>query len=279
MTRKRRKKNFKGNDLLRFSIAVAIVALIAFYLKEKTFHSKITNSDPIKTVKTEAKKPESSPQEIHIQRSKALSELLPAQAWPDDYLVIKAPLGKSNSDLYLVGMGLITGTKNPDQIKDPSQLSPYLMVAKKEEDQFTKITDFNFHTQEASVGGLQFKNLRGIPRIKSADIIDLDGDGMPEIKVNFDTSTDLAEAIGFLSWNGSELNWVKTKDQKGSEKIALWLSGASSSDSQQLEIKKVGKTYEIIQKFGQVNSAHPEQGFEWKTLTWKMKNGVLQTFY
>lgn len=276
MTRKRRKKKSNmGNDLLRLSIAIAIVAIIAFYLKEKSIKvAPSPNSEKI--VKVESKKAESLPQESRIQRSKALSGLLPTQAWQDDYLVLKAPLGKSNSDLYLIGMGITPEGKNPEKIEDPSKLQPNLMIAKKEGNQFVKITDFDFHTKEASIGGLQQKNLKGIPRIKSTDIVDLDADGMPEIKVSFDTSTDLAEAVGFLRWNGSEINWLHTKDNTGSEKIALWLSGASSSDSQQIEVKKNAKSYEVIQKFGQVNPQHPEKGFEWKTIVWKMKNGVLQ---
>lgn len=277
MSRRRKKNSNKGSDFLKFSIAIAMLAIVPFYFKDKSLQKSKTPSLPSveKIVKTESKKAESLPTEVRIQRSKALTGLLPEKAWQDDYLVLKTHLGKSNSDLYLLGVG-IASDGNPEKIQDPLKLKPLLIVAKKEGESFVKISDFDFKTKEPSIGGLQQKNLKGIPRIKSADIIDLEGNGMPEIKVSFDTSTELAEAIGFLKWNGSELEWLRTKDSKGEEKIALWLSGASSSDSQQIELKKVGNTYEIIQRFGQVNSQHPEKGFEWKNTTWKMKNGTLQ---
>ncbi len=278
MARKRRKKVLEsGSDFLKVSLGIGIVALFAFYIKENL--SKKAPPPPIvqeKVVKTESKKAESQAQEKRVQKSKALSGLLPAEAWQDDYLVLKAPLGKPDSELYLIAMGVVAEGKTPDKIKDPGKLRPRLVVAKKEAEDFVEITRFDFETSGTSVGGLQSKNLKGIPRIKSADIIDLDGDGMPEIRVTFDTATDLAEAIGFLRWNGSELSWLKTKDKSGEVKVALWITGASPSDSQQIDLKKEGNAYEIIQKYGQADPQHPEKGFEWKTTVWKIKNGVLQ---
>lgn len=278
MSRKRRKKILKaGGDFLKISLGIALVALLAFYLKGKTFQFGAKPKAPEKIIKTETKKAESTLAEKRIQKSKALSELLPSQAWQDDYLVLKAPLGKSDSELYLVALGLAPEGKSPEKIQEASKLKPSLLVVKKEGNDFIQITHFDFETQETSLGGLQSKNLKGIPRIKSSDLIDLDENGMPEIRVSFDTSTDLAEAIGFLRWNGSELSWLKAKDNRGNEKIALWLSGASSSDSHQIDVKKTPKGYEIIQKYGQANPKHPEQGFVWQSTVWRMREGVLQS--
>lgn len=276
MARKRKKKIIEtSNDFLKLSIGIAIVALIAFYVKEN-WQKKVPPPLIEKTVKTETKKAESQAIEKRIQKSKALSDLLPAAAWQDDYIVLKTSLGKSDSELYLVSMGFAPAGKSPDKIKDPTKLEPHLIVAKKEGEDFVQITRFDFEVPGTSAGGLQTKNLKGIPRIKSADIIDLNGDGMPEIRITFDTASELAEAIGFLRWNGSELSWLKTKDKTGNEKVALWLTGASSGDSQQIDVQKEGNTFEIIQKYGQANPDHPEKGFEWKTSVWKMKDGVLQ---
>lgn len=277
MARRRRKKILQtGNDFLKLSIAIALVAALAFYLKDRSPASRPPTPPPVeKAVKTESKKAESLPSEKRVQKSRALSGLLPEQAWQDDYLVLKTSLGKSSSELYLIGMGIVPEGKNPEKIQDPSKLKPRLIVAKKEGEDFVQVASFDFDTNGTSAGGLQSKNLKGIPRIKSSDLLDLEGNGMPEIQVGFDTVTDLAQAVGFLRWDGSDLRWVKARDKNGEEKAALWIIGSTSADSQQIEAKKGEKGYEIVQKYGQADPQHPEKGFEWKTTIWKMKNGVL----
>ncbi|GEM_PF-3186704 len=279
MTRKRRRKNSStGNDFLKLILAIGIIALLVFYAKGKWNRPANLSSRPEIIPKVENKSPqaESAPETSSFQKNKDLSKLFPSQAWLDDYLVLKTPLGKSDSQLYLVGIGLAAPGKNPDQTQEVSKLKPYLLVAKKEGDDFVKITGFDFQTPQASIGGALWKNLRGIPRIKSADILDLNGDGLPEIRVSLDTNSDLVEAIGFLKWNGMEFDWLKIKTKQGPEKIALWLAGSSSAESEQIEIKNDKNGYEIIQKSGQADPHHPEKGFEWKSTTWKMKEGVLQ---
>lgn len=276
-SRRRKNKSKSSNDFLKISIAIAIIAAFAFYFKNKnSLHEKSPPPISEKQTKAESKKAESAPNTALIQKTKSLSELLPPQAWPDDYLLLKAPLGKSDSELYLLGMGFAPEGKKPEDFKDPSNLEPVLWVLKKEDKGFRKISSFDFKTPETSVGGLQKKNLKGIPRIRTSDLIDLEGNGMPEIRVQFDTSSELAQAIGFLKWNGTELDWLKAKDKNGSAKVALWISGTSSADAQELEVKKNGNQFNIIQKYGQAHPEHPEKGFEWKTTVWKMKEGVLE---
>ncbi len=266
----------KKNRFSKFFILLLIGAT-AYWIWKGPSQPKKSSSTPVEIPTSLPSKTEGEtklgPGSKAIPSIKPLLETFPKQAWLDDYLQI--PL---NSQLLLMGIGLAPDGKNPDQILNPDQLHPALLVLKKEGDHYLKKDEFNFSTSEPTEAGISGNDLRGIPRIKPENILFLDSDKSPELRVSIDTTGEWTEAVAFLKWKNAHLEWVKTRDSSGKEKLALWLQGSTATESQEILIRKDPPTQrlQVIQKKGVLDSAHPENGFIPKIIVWEMRDGVLQ---
>jgi hypothetical protein len=229
----------------------------------------------VSSSKTEAKAPESKSVEssptLEPMAAPKITGLFPKQAWLDNYLQVPATLGGAEKKT-LVAVGLAPPGKNPDQIRNPEKLLPSLLVVEKGGGQFLKKDEFDFATPEPTEAGIQGTDLTGIPRITSGDLVDLNGDGRPEIVVRFDTHGAWTEAIGLLQWDGTHLKWVKTRDTSGEEKIALWLAGSTSMEAEDVSLTN----RELTIRHGKLDPKQPEKGFVYRTTVWRWKDGFLQ---
>jgi hypothetical protein len=277
--KKRKNRSTKGvGDFFKLLLVLAALGLLLWFWREKGAPklerpaAKKAAVSPSKTGATapESKSVESPPTSEPVTAAK-ITGLFPKQAWLDNYLQVPASLGGPEKKT-LVAVGLAPPGKNPDQIRNPEKLLPSLLVVEKEGGQFLKKDQFDFVTPEPTEAGIQGTDLTGIPRITSGDLVDLNGDGRPEIAVRFDTHGAWTEAIGLLQWEGSRLRWVKTRDASGIEKIALWLAGSTSMEAQEVDLTN----RKLTVRNGRLDPKQPEKGFVYKTTVWKWKDGFLQ---
>jgi hypothetical protein len=282
MSKRKKQKSKTGSDFLTLLIVIAILGAGYWYWQNKNArpirHTAkrpviVPASKPISETKT---KDSPSPETQAASSAKSLTTLFPKEAWLDDYLQTQAHLENSGKTDLLVAIGLAPRGVNPDQIRNPERLHPSILVARKEGDQYSKLDEFDFSTPQPTEAGIQGSDLTGLPRITADRLVDLDGDGRPELMVSLDTHGEWTEAIAFLKWENGHLRWIKTRNHSGAEKIALWLTGSTPSESQEITLNKAQGHSEVIQKKGQIDSAHPGQGFVWKTTVWEMKGGFLQ---
>ncbi|MFO1518260.1 MAG: hypothetical protein U1F57_01135 [bacterium] len=277
-----KKKNSTQSDFLKLLIALGILGGLLWWWKHpaptKPIRTVTKVATPAPAPKSESKPaPAPETQAPPPAAAKGLTELFPKETWLDDYLKSETPFESNGNKLLLVSLGLAPAGKNPDQIRNPDQLHPALLMVGKQGNEFQRKDLFDFTTSGPTQAGIKGSDLRGLPRITPASFLDLDQDKRPEIVTRIDTHGANAEAIGFLHWNGSKLEWLKTRDKAGNEKIALWLVGATSIESQEITTEKAHgeKLIEVIQKKGVMDPKHPEIGFVWKTTFWRMKDGVL----
>ncbi|MBL7685789.1 MAG: hypothetical protein JNK65_07135 [Deltaproteobacteria bacterium] len=211
------------------------------------------------------------------ERAQSIFETFPKQAWSDNYLQVALP-SSSGSQKILVALGLAPQGKNADQIRNPDQLSPSLLLLEKNDRGFHRLSEFHFPNSATAQSGLKVSDLKGIPRITSKSFLDLDHDGTLEIVASLDTAGEWTEAIAFLKIENNEIRWMKTRDKSGQEKIALFKVGASPTESAEVTTRKSpGKeSYEIIQKQSEVDEFQAAKGVVSKNIVWEMRNGMLQ---
>lgn len=292
-TRKRKSKNSQSFFLKILSLGLILGGGV--WIGQKYFSSKPVSSpqrsstslQPTRTPRsiqeiqpTPALKPSPSPTPTVLPATPApkiesVSAVLPQDAWGDDYLKVQAGFKGSTPQEFLISFGRAPSGADPEKIRDPAKLRPYLVLVKKEKEGFIKKAEFDFPIMpnEAS---LQKSQLAGIPRITPKSFVDLDQDGAPELIVMLDTHTSWPEAAAFLKYEKGELKWIKTK-QGAEEKLALWPTGSNASESREMIPKGLnGPQPEIHEKIGKIDPNHPEKGLVWKTRIWVYKKGVLQ---
>jgi hypothetical protein len=282
MAKKRRKnsKSSTSKDFLKPLVALAILGGLLWIWQHKN-PPKVTRPKeappPVAaTAKPESEKAKPPVESQETKSAKTLAGIFPPETWMDDYLQIPVSFGDDREGL-VASIGLAPAGKNPDSIRDPDQLHPALIVAKKVGDSFQRRDLFDFSTPLPTQAGIRGSDLRGIPRVTLKSLIDLDHDGTYEIVAGVDTAGEFAQAIAILRWHGNRLEWVKTQDKSGKEKIALWLTGATSIESEDVTTKKLEGNggMEVIHKKGELDPKQPQKGFVWTTTHWVMRNGVL----
>jgi hypothetical protein len=282
MAKKRRKnsKSTTSKDFLKLLVSLAILGGLIWFWQHKNApkhsHPKEAPPPPVAApVKPESEKAKPPPETQETKSAKTLSGLFPPETWQDDYLQVPISFGDEREGL-LASIGIAPPGKNPDGIRDPDQLRPALIVAKKVGESFVRQDFFDFSTPIPTQGGIRGSDLRGIARVTLKSLIDLDHDGTYEIVAGVDTVGDFAQAIAFLRFHGNRLEWIKTLDKSGKEKIALWLTGSTSIESEDVMTKKAeGGKMEVIHKKGELDPKQPQKGFVWTETHWVMKNGML----
>jgi len=288
---KRRKKSF-FDGFYKPLFVVAAVGLGLWYIQnrfsapprppaskplstENTQKPALPETKPTETAESKAteSKPETAPETKPYVPIKPLTDQFPSGAWLDDYLKIDFSAG--NEQNVLVGIGLAPTSTKAEKIRDPEKLKPALLLFKKEGEKYTKLDEFLFGTENEKTE-VSIKNLKGIPRIRANNILDLDKNGKSEILVFLDSSGVWPEAAGLLQNKKGKLSWVKMKDETGKEKLALWVVGRTPTQAQQVKLDHVSGSPQLLLKKGSVDKAHPEKGLSWKRTVWVMKDGVLQ---
>src|SRR4030095_14549252 len=233
--RKKAKKNPKrrsGGFFKALLILAAAGLLVWLWQEKKTPEPKRalkkeaqkseSKAEPKKAPETQAA--ESQPPPSRVEAPK-LTGVFPKEAWLDDYLQTPAALEGSEKNELLVGLGLAPAGKDPEKILDPDKLRPQLLVVDKSNGRYVRREAFDFATGEPTEAGIRREDLRGIPRVTGGDLIDLSGDGRPEIVVKLDTHGAWTQSVGLLKWENGRIQWAKTSSPPSGEKIALWLSG------------------------------------------------------
>ncbi len=290
---KRRKKSF-FDGFYKPLFVVAAVGLGLWYIQNRFSNPTPRPSSAPKTLNTENNQkpalPETKPSETAESKSaeskpestaetkpyvpiKPLTDQFPSGAWLDDYLKIDFSMG--NEQNILVGIGLAPTSTKAEKIRDPEKLKPALLLFKKEGEKYTKLDEFRFGMEKEKTE-VSTNNLKGIPRIRANNILDLDKNGKSEILVFLDSSGSWPEAAALLQYKKGKLSWVKMSDETGKEKIALWVVGRTPTQAQQVKLENASGSARLLLKKGSVDAAHPEKGLRWKTTAWVMKDGVLQ---
>jgi len=255
---------------------VAVLGILVWLWRQQA-PSKVSKTPqapaPVAQSLPSEEKKEKAPE---TRSSRSLTQLFPKQAWLDDYLKIPVSFGDEKEGL-LVSLGIAPAGKDPDSIRDPDELRPAVLLLKKEKDSFVQKDLFDFDTPLPTQAGIRGSDLKGIPRITLKSLMDLDRDGKMEIVAGVDTRGDFAQAIGFLKWQGDQLQWIKTRGKSGQEKIALWLTGSTSQETEDVSTGKAKGEgpIEVIHKKGVLDPKAPQKGFAWTSTSWEMRNGVL----
>ncbi len=283
---KKKPKNYRFNvsrDFLKTALIVAAIGGAIWFWQNSKSHSRKT---PVKkpnkvaaVVKNEPEKPTSQPVEPPpVASVKSLTQTFSKETWQDDYLQIQTDLDRAGQTDLIVASGTASAGVDPETIKNREKLHPQILVVRKKNGSYLKLDRFDFSTSLPTEAGIQGNALTGIPRITKSSLVDLNKDGHPEIKVLLDTPGKWTEAVTFLKWENGKLHWIKTEDKKGNEKIALWLTGSTAIEAQEIATKNMeGEGHgQIIQKTGKLDAAHPEKGFQWKTILWEYRDGFLK---
>src|SRR4030095_13610107 len=210
MARRKKSKSKSGRGSSFFKpllILAAIGLLVWFWQESKTPESKRVSSKKTapasvavakKAEETPAAESQPPPQAVE---SPKLTGVFPKEAWLDDYLQVPAALQGAGKKDLLVGLGLAPQGKDPEKILNPDQLRPELLVVEKNNGRYLRREAFDFTMDDSTEAGIRREDLRGIPRVTGQDLVDLTGDGAPEIKVKLDTHGSWTEAIAILKWN------------------------------------------------------------------------------
>lgn len=283
---KKKNKNYRFNvsrDFLKTVLIVAAIGGVIWFWQNSKFPSRKTlvkkPDKVVKVVKNESEKPTSQPVETQTTPSaKSLTQTFSKETWLDDYLQIQTDLDRAGQTDLIIASGTVSTGVDPETIKNREKLHPQLLIVRKKNGAYLKLDRFDFSTALPTEGGIQGNALTGIPRITKNSLVDLNKDGHPEIQVLLDTPGKWTEAVTFLKWENGKLHWIKTQDKKGNEKIALWLSGSTATEAQEIATKNIDNEGhgQVIQKTGKLDAAHPEKGFQWKTTVWEYRDGMLK---
>ncbi|MBF0492654.1 MAG: hypothetical protein HQM15_07735 [Deltaproteobacteria bacterium] len=230
----------------------------------ETVPVKSPESKAAESQKTETQRSETQASTLPDIPKKTISKnVLPEHAWQDDYIKLDYPDKKGGKQLLLISYGLVPEGKSADKIRNPDVLKPVVAMVQRSAEGYDKISEINLLKSSGD------KHLKGIARFKSADLVDIDKDGLPEIILHFDSSGESTEKIGLLKWDGKTLQWMKKKVDK-TEKAALWNTGTSGTSKKSIKLEKT----KIIEQVTGFDAAHPNKGFETKKTEWRFEDGV-----
>lgn len=281
----RRKKNRSGFFFWKILALLVFVTAVVWYFQNSSKESdleKVTKKKKNTTVvveslpvqKTETKVAETQASESQAAESQATTQpdktisknVLSQRAWQDDYIKLEYPNKKDSKKLLLISYGLVPDGKSADKIRNPDKLWPAIAMAEKTSAGYDKIVELDVMKSSGD------KSLRGIPRFKEVDFVDVDKDGLPEIILHIDSVGESSEKIGLLKWDGEKLQWMKkriNKTDSKTEKIALWSTGTVGNSKKSIKLNKT----RIVEKITGLDAANPDKGFQTKTTEWKFENG------